>query len=261
MTPRGPDPDEQHAQEEVSILKLRVGLVLLAEARRRGDFGSEEELAGRAAELADEMSGGAPSPRPGRPLVEADLYGPDRIGLSGHFSQSGSSVATLGLDGILYEEATVVGFGLVNAEPMELDEEEQAGLERRAEWRAQLERRQQFTATRFLRAVAAAAQPGAATRILAVMLFTDGFYVEHTWDEEPGDLEEIDSAADFFAARNPHQIRVEDDLGTEYLEGDGSWGGVRVSRGSSAFSPAPPTEARLLRITTDNGTVELDLQL
>jgi hypothetical protein len=53
-------------------------------------------------------------------------------------------------------------------------------------------------------------------------------------------------------------IRVEDDLGTEYFEGGGG-GGVCVSHSSRGFAPAPPPEARVLRVTAGAEIVEFDL--
>jgi hypothetical protein len=57
------------------------------------------------------------------------------------------------------------------------------------------------------------------------------------------------------------EISVTDDVGTEYFESGGGWGGgVRVSHSSFGFAPAPPPDARLLRITVSGETVELDLE-
>jgi hypothetical protein len=264
MTPLGFDPDEQHVQEEASILKLKVAMVLLAEARRRGDFGNEAELKARAAELADEVSGGRPSPDPRRPLIEVGLLRADRIALSVAFEEGSATVASLTIDGILFDQATVGSVRAVQIDRDQLSEEERADLDRRrAEREERMERERQFTATRFRRAVAAPPQPGAAMRILAVLLYGDGFAVDHTREGESPDLVEIGSADEYFDRDREQEprIQVEDDLGTEYFESGGSsWGGMHVSRGTAGFAPAPPAEARVLRITTDSGTVELDLQ-
>lgn len=70
-------------------------------------------------------------------------------------------------------------------------------------------------------------------------------------------------AAQFFASLRDDKPEVEiaDDIGTEYFEsgGGGYGGGVRVSHSSQGFAPAPPPEARLLRITVNGESVELDL--
>jgi hypothetical protein len=57
-------------QEDASILLLRVALMLLGEARLRGDFGEEAALGERAVALADELTGGAPSPDPRRAVID-----------------------------------------------------------------------------------------------------------------------------------------------------------------------------------------------
>ena len=167
------------------------------------------------------------------------------------------------LDGTLFDGATAGFVTAVQVDPQELSPEEQADLERRqAEWQAQFERRVQFTATRFVRAVAAPPQPSAEVRLLAAMLYEDGFYVELTYDTEPSTLDLEMSAEQFFARKNDPEVKVEDDLGTEYFEsGGGGGGGVRVSHSSRGFAPAPPPNARLLRISTGGNTVELDLGL
>jgi hypothetical protein len=269
VTPRRFEEDEEmRAQGAASILLLRVALRLLGEARLRGNFGEEEELAGRAVALADELTGGAPSPDPRRALVEVGLIRPDRIRLSAPHGKSRAVTESLMLDGTLYDGGGVTGYGFVKAEPRDMSDEETAELERRrAEWRARMERQQQFTATRFLRAIAPPPQPDSSMPILAVLLFEDGFYVETTYDQEapapldPGDLDTMTSER-FLAMRRDEkpEITVTDDVGTEYFEsGGGGRGGVRVSHASQGFAPAPPPSARVLGVTAGTETVELDL--
>jgi hypothetical protein len=149
----------------------------------------------------------------------------------------------------------------VEVDPRELSAAERADLERRqAEWEARHERLGRFTATRFVRAVAAPPQPGAEVRVLAVMLYGDGFYVDHTYATEPATFDPEMTAEQFLAREQEPEIRVEDDLGTEYFEsGGGGGGGVRVSHSSRGFAPAPPPDARLLRVIAGGRTVELDL--
>jgi hypothetical protein len=254
--------EHEGAQEAAGILLLRVALALLGEARLRRDFGEEAALAERAATLAAEFNGGAPSPDPERPPVEASLLRPNRISLSAAFRKRSSVVESLSLDGILFDGGTVGSVTFKQVEPGELSPEERADLDRRqAEWRAVRERRQRFTATRFVRSVAAPSQPGVTVPILAVELFEDGFYVDYTYDTAPPTLDLEMTAEQFFAREKDPEVKVEDDLGTGYFEsGGGGGGGVRVSHSSRGFAPAPPPAARVLRITTGGATVELDLQ-
>lgn len=255
--------EHEDAQEAAGILLLRVALALLGEARLRGDFGEEPALAERAATMAAEFNGGAPSPDPQRPPVQASLLRSDRISLSAPFRERSSIVENLSLDGILFDGGTVGGVTFNQVEPKELSPEERADLERRqAEWRAEQERRQRFTAARFVRSVAAPSQPGAKVPILAIELFEDGFYVDYTYDTAPPTLDLEMTAEQFFAREKDPEVKVEDELGTEYFEsGGGGGGGVRVSHASRGFAPAPPPNARVLRITAGGATVELGLQL
>jgi hypothetical protein len=263
MNPPHFENEHEGAQEAAGILLLRVALALLGEARLRRDFGEEAALAERAATLAAELNGGAPSPGPQRPSVQASLLRPDRISLSAPFRERSSVVESLRLDGILFDGGTVASVTSKRVEPEALSPEERADLERRqAEWLAEQKRRQRFTATRFVRSVAAPSQPGVTVPILAVELFEDGFYVDYTYDKEPPTLDLELTAEQFFAREEDPEVKVEDDLGTEYFEsGGGGGGGVRVSHSSRGFAPAPPPDAHVLRITADGETVELDLQL
>jgi hypothetical protein len=256
--------EEMRDQEAASILLLRVALRLLGEARVRGDFGGEEAAAERAVAIAEKITGGAPSPHPRRPLIEASLIRPDRISLSAPFDSSSSTAWSLMLDGTLYGGMTVTGYGFVEAEePEELSEEEEAERERlQAEWRVRTERIRQFTAARFVRALTPPSQPGSPRPILAVLLYEDGFYVESTYDKDAPTFDPGMDARQFFAAQRGEEpvITVTDDLGTEYFEsGGGGSGGVRVSHASLGFAPAPPAAARVLRVSTDGTTVEFRL--
>lgn len=263
MNPSPFEYEHEGAQEAAGILLLRVALALLGEARLHGSFGEEAALAERAATLAAEFKGGAPSPDPHRPAVQASLLRPDRISLSASFREGSSVVESLRLDGILFDGGTESSITSKRVEPEELSPGQRTDLERRqAEWLAEQERRQRFTATRFVRSVAAPSQPGVTVPILAVELFEDGFYVDYTYDKEPPTLDLELTAEQFFAHEKNPEIKVEDDIGTEYVEsGGGGGGGVRVSHSSRGFAPAPPADARVLRITAGETTVELDLQL
>ncbi|HWI94528.1 MAG TPA: hypothetical protein VNS60_00515 [Solirubrobacterales bacterium] len=262
MNPSPFENEHEEAQEAASILLLRVALALLGEARLRGDFGEEAVLAARAAALTAEFNGSAPSPDPEPSPVTTSLLRPDRISLSAPFSESSSVVESLRLDGILFDGGTVSGVTSEEIEPRELSPEEQADLERRqAEWRAEQKRRQRFTATRFVRSVVAPPQPGSTVPILAVELFEDGFYVEYTYDTEPPTFDPEMTAQQFLALEKDPEVKVKDDLGTEYFEsGGGGGGGVRVSHSSRGFAPAPPPDAHVLRITAGGATVELALR-
>jgi hypothetical protein len=262
-----PDLDEDGEmkdQEAAGILLLRVALRLLGEARVRGDFGTEEALAERAVAIADELTGGAPSPDPRRAVVEAGLIRPDRISLSAPFDESRAVAQSLMLDGTLYDGMTIAGFGFVRSpEPEEVTAEERAERERRqAEWRLLIERSGQFTATRFLRALTPPPQPGSAKPILAVLLYVDGFWVESTYEQGPRPFDPDMDAEQFlaFSRGGDPVVTITDDIGTEYFaSGGGGGGGVRVHHSSQGFAPAPPASARVLRIATDEETVEIDL--
>jgi hypothetical protein len=264
MSPPGLDEDdEMRDQEAASILLLRVALRLLGKARLRGDFGTEEALGERALAIADELTGGKPSPDPRRAAVEVGLIRPDRIFLSAPFEKSSSVVESLMVDGTLYGGGGVTGYGPVRSEPEELSEEERAERERRqAEWIARMERSRQFTATRFVRALTPPPQRGAARPILAVLLYEDGFRVESTYDKDPQTFDPHMDAEQFFArdrGENP-AVTITDDVGTEYFwSGGGGGSGVRVHHSSQGFAPAPPASARVMRVTVNGKTVELGL--
>jgi hypothetical protein len=262
MTPPGLDEDdEMRNQEATSILLLQVALRLLGEARLHGDFGAEDALSERAVASADELTGGAPSPDPRRAPIEVGLIRPDRISLSAPFDESSATVQSLIIDGTLYGGGTTFGFGLVDPEPQELSEEEQAERERRqAEWRVRMERSQRFTATRFLRTLTPSPQPGSPRPILAVLLYEDGFWVESTYDKDAHAFDPEMDIEQFFAIHRSEEPTVTDDVGTEYFpSGGGRSGGVQAHHASQGFAPSPPASARVLRITIDEETVELDL--
>jgi hypothetical protein len=257
--------EEMRDQEAASILLLRVALRLLGEARLRGDFGGDDQLAERAVAIADEITGGAPSPHPRRPVIEASLIRPDRISLSAPFDSSSSTAWSLMLDGTLYDGMTVTGYGFVEPEESEeLSEEEEAERERlHAEWEARAERSRQFTAARFVRALVPPPQSDSPRPILAVLLYEDGFFLESTYDKGAQAIDPGTETRRFFAMHRGKEpaITVTDDVGTEYFaSGAGGSGGVRVSHASLSFAPAPPATARVLRITTDGTSVELPLE-
>lgn len=254
--------EDQSGQEAASIMLLRVALRLLGEARLRGDFGSEAELAERAATLAGEMTGGTPSPDPRRAPVEVELLRPDRISIAAPFKEGGATTWGLMLDGTLFDGGTVASISFAEVDPQASTPEEDAELQRlHAEWQAQHERRLQFTATRFVRAVTAPPQPSADVQVLAALLYEDGFYIELTYDTELASEDSQMTAGHFFPDGFDPEVKVEDDLGTEYFEsGGGGGGGVQVWHSSRGFAPAPPPEARLLTVKAGGETFELDLR-
>jgi hypothetical protein len=261
--------EEMRDQEEAGIMLLKVALRLLGEARLRGDFSTEEALNERAVAIAAELTDGAPSPDPRRPPVEVRLIRPDRISLSSRYTEGADTHWSLMLDGTLYDGGGTAYFGRATTQrvdPETLSEEERADLERRqAEWQARIERSRQFTATSFVRTLAPPPQPGSPAPVLAVLLYEDGFWVEVTYDKEarrPSDLVGLDpEAALAVLQEDDPEVTVSDDLGTEYFESGhgGHGGGVRVSHSTYGFAPAPPPEARVLRIGTGERTVEIDL--
>lgn len=264
MSPFDPNEDEEmRDQEAASILLLQVALRLLGEARLRGDFGAEETLAERAVAIADEITGGKPSPDPRQAVIEVGLLRPDRISLCAPYDKSSAVVENLMIDGTLYGGGGVSGYGPISSEPRELSEEEQAERERRlAEWRARMERSRQFTAARFVRALTPPPQPGSARPILAVLLYEDGFWVESTYDMDSRTFDPHMDEEQFIAMHRGESPAVEiaDDVGTEYFSsGGGHSGGVRVHHASQGFAPAPPASARVMRITMDGKTTEVTL--
>jgi hypothetical protein len=89
-----------------------------------------------------------------------------------------------------------------------------------------------------------------------VALYGDGLVVEFTYDT--GTPTEAELRSMYGPPRPP--MGIEDDLGTDYYEGEqASYGGSPASLAYFTFAPAVPADARVLRITTGSGTVELDL--
>jgi hypothetical protein len=115
-----------------------------------------------------------------------------------------------------------------------------------------------FEGVGYRRTILAPPQPGVAVRVLAVEIFEDGLYVDFTYDVELPTHEELDLGR---PPRRPKpQMEVEDDVGTDYYEGErANLGGTPAAFAAFNFAPTPPAEATVLRITTDSGTVELDL--
>ncbi|HKZ14630.1 MAG TPA: hypothetical protein VJL81_12385 [Solirubrobacterales bacterium] len=231
-------------------------LGLLADARRAGGFGDDEAvLRSRAEELAKRFADAA---IPGRPEIELKLRHDGQTELSVGYSDGVRAEAMLRGDGFVASSSTrwqghSGPIDLEDMEPWEKDEEDRRRLAYEA-----ARGKPKFRGKKYQRTVVAPPQPGAAERILVAELYTDGLIVEFTYDTGMPRAEAIEKMRD--SPRPP--MRIGDDLGTDYYEnGRASYGGSPNSRAHFGFAPAPPPDARVLRITTDSGTVELDLQL
>ena len=130
---------------------------------------------------------------------------------------------------------------------------------RREELAAEARRgKPKFEGVGFQRAVVAPPQPGADLRVLAAEIFDDGFYVDFTYNGKVPLPEDLDHGRPPRTPKPP--MEVADDVGTAYYEGErAGYGGGPTAFATFNFSPTPPADATLLRITTDSGTVELDL--
>jgi hypothetical protein len=266
VTPPGLDEDdEMRDQEAASILLLRVALQLLGVARLRGNFGEGKEINARAAEIADVLTADVPPTDPRRPAIQATVVRGDRIFLQASFDASSATAWSLMLDGTLYNGTTITGFGSAIPDPGAPSEGESVRLEPRGGgFRDRTARSRQFTASRFVRALAPPPQRRSETPVLAVLLYEDGLWVETTHDHAPREPSNLGGDAEWLlpipdSARPA--IRVTDDLGTEYLESGGRLGGgVKVQHSSQGFAPAPPPDARLLRVTIDDRSFEMELR-
>jgi hypothetical protein len=257
---------ERHLdQEATTILLLRLALRLLGEARQQGNFGSEADLSRRALALVEELTGSTLSSDPPGTAVEVRLLSADSISLYAPVGGGSAIYWNLMLDGTL-DGGTVVS---VRAVPVDCDQwnsKERADLGRREVTQPdRLARRGQFTATTFLRALAGPPQPGAKVRLVAIMLYDDGFYVDYTIETEPirRSISEM-RAQELLALHQALEpvVTVTDDLGIEYFESGGE-GGIGSGYGafflSLGFAPRPPSSAHILRVSADNATVEFRL--
>lgn len=259
MTNRAPrfDDEDRAAGEAASLLLRRIALVLVDDVRRREDFGEDEEAwPARVAELAEEFGGDEPPAR-----VEIDLDAPRRLTLRGSFGEHSSVAVEVRADGLLS------GSGIrrkVASHPIR-DEDltpEQLEAKRRRELAWEASRgKPEFRRLRYLRTVAAPPQPGTDLWVLAGELYDDGLVVDYTYEAPDLTEEQMrEQAHNPYLAPQP-MITLADDLGTEYYEsgGAGYGGGPGACRAYTSFAPAVPADATVLRITTDSGTVELDL--
>lgn len=229
-------------RDEAGIVMLKVGLGLVDDARRSGGFETDAaKLTARAGEILESLR--AAGSNPGGVAVSVAPEDSKQVRLSIPAGEHGSDGVLLRADGTLLERFTAQG------EP----EAE------RAEWAEQVEP-ETFRGQRFLQALAFEPQPGAEVQLLAVELFDDGLVVHYSFEQSQEEFEasfDEDPLDDLGA---PQGLKVEDDLGTEYRHRSGGGGSAGVVRSSYSFTPAVPEAARILRISTRSGTVELPLR-
>lgn len=282
-----PDPAQEGRQSRANELMLRVGLLLLADARREDGFATDPaELARRLAQIEAELGGarvilGADESTPhpdAEYVVEVTAPKADRIGLACRYG-SQSVFTELRRDGVLENGGVGIGFSLVDSEqavplsPVEEEVMRKAGptfAEERERGRAD------FQGAELTRVLAPEPQPSAVVRILAVELYGDGLIVGYQYDdpvdvtpkvplsfyeragvEPPIDelLEEARKAGGNLAPG----IAVADDLGTTYREAGEQSRGVQAVHGTVQFTPAVPAGASSLSISTYAGVVTVEL--
>jgi hypothetical protein len=250
-----PDPDQMRHQEEAGVLLLRVGLVLIDDARRGDGFETDEaKLTARVNKILEDLGAGAPNSA--EAPVQATPEDRERVLLTAPTGKGTSTSSLLRVDGVLLKGYSSITVSLEETETTELSPEQEEEL-RRAQERFEAQMRlPRFEGKRFLRALTADPRPGSAVQILAVELFDDGLAVHYTHDQSP---ESIESDRMLEAFEPWAGVRVEDDLGTEYHGNGGGGGGVKVVHGATGFAPAVPDAARVLRISSRSGSVELPL--
>jgi hypothetical protein len=166
--------------------------------------------------------------------------------------------ATLRSDGVVVSDGSSGPSRRWIVRPEEMSPEERE--DRRRHKLAQEARRgkPKFEGVGYRRTVLAPPQPGAKLRVLAVEIFEDGFYVDFTYDAQMPKAEDVDRGRPPY--RPKPQMDVADDVDTDYYEGErANLGGGPAAFATFNFSPTPPSDATVLRITTDSGTVGLDL--
>lgn len=251
--------EERRERDAINLLLNRVALGLLADARHAGGFGEDEaKLESRAISLTERFAD--PDSVGGEISVWLKLRKGGRVELRIGEDDGAHATAELREDGYVLSGSTGRSGQVVEVKPEEMEPWEREEHERRRLAEEAAKGKPKFHGRRFLRTVAAPPQPGAKLRILAAELYDDGLIVDFTYDAEMPTREELLRIPT--TPRPPMQI--EDDLGTGYYEGEqarygGSEGGA--SRSHFSFAPAVPAAARVLRITTEGDTVELDLQL
>jgi hypothetical protein len=249
-----PDPEDERRRMEADILLLRVGLALIDNARRDGGFETDEtKLMARVGELLESLGAGSASGN--EAPVQVTSLERDRVLLKAPTGEHSADEVVLRADGILLEEYSSIG---MKAEAVDPAEQEEEMREAQAKFEARM-RRPRFRGERFLRVLTAEPQSGSEVQLLAAELFDDGLVVHYTFDQTAELIESIMSTELSEGLEAWSGFRVEDDLGTEYYESKGGGGGVQVVHGAFAFAPAVPPDARMLRISSRGGTVELPL--
>lgn len=245
--------EERREHDAINLLLNRVALGLLADARHAGGFGEDEEaLASRAIALTEGFVD--PDSLPGEISVSLKLRRGGRIELRIGEDDGVHATAELREDGYVLGGSTGRSGPVVEVKPEEMEPWEREEHERRNLADKAAKGKPKFHGRRHLRTVAAPPQPEATLRVLAAELYDDGLIVDFTYDAKMPPREELQRMPT--TPRPPMQI--EDDLGTDYYEGERA--GYGGSRSHFSFAPAVPATAGFLRITTDSGTVELDLQ-
>jgi hypothetical protein len=252
-----PDPDQIRRQEEAGVMLLQVGLGLIDDARRGGGFETDgEKLTARVNEILERL--GAESPSPGEAAVQAAAEDRERVLLSAPTGEGTSTSSLLRVDGVLLEGYSSISVSAEEVDPAELSPEDQEELRRAQERFEEEMQRLQFQGKRLLRVLTAERQPGSRVQILAAELFDDGLVIHYTYDQDSESVEAIESDR-MLQAEPWARIRVADDLGTEYHENSGGGGGMKVLHSALTFTPAVPDAARVLRISSRSGSVELTL--
>lgn len=250
------DEELRRQAEAAGLLLNRIALALLDHTRRAGAFDEEEAaLLSRAEGLAERLAD----------TTALD----DGVEIELRLRRDGLIELTVGIPDAVHAQATLRGDGFIESSSTRWQGESRSIRPENMEpWEREEERRRQladeeargkpkFHGNEYLRTVAAPPQPGAAERVLVAELYDDGLIVEFTYEPEPLSHAQMERGA---ATPRP-PMRVEDDMGTGYYEsGSASYGGSPASHARFGFAPAVPAGARALLITTDSGTVELDLQ-
>jgi hypothetical protein len=252
----GPTEEERRQKAALALLLNRIVLGLLDDACRGGFGDDEAALQSRAAELAERFVDR--TSMPARVSVNLDLRRDGRIELRVGEDDGAHAQAEVREDGYVLGGSTGRSGPAVTIEPEDMEPWEREEERRRELAQEAARGKPKFHGRRYLRTVVAPPQPGAAERVLAAELYGDGLIVNFTYNTEMPTVEELERA---LMDRRP-PMRIEDDLGTDYYEGErASYGGGPASQAYFTFAPAVPADARVLRITTDSGAVELDLQL
>lgn len=244
----GLDPEDERLQAAADLLLMRIALALINDARRAGSFGDQATLDNRLAELLDEFGPVLHDPQPPEEPAEATLIKPDQIELSVAHGDSRAVFATLRSDGILLEQGGMVGLTI------ELDPDTEL-TPTQLEQIAQTSK-PHFTGQHHLRTLPTTPQPNAKTQLLAIELFEDGLLIHHTSNQDASPAQETTDAPLTWPEPTA-EIKLEDDLGTDYYpSGGGGGGGVDVIYSAPAFAPAVPEQASVLRIAIDDQVTE-----